>query len=127
MKHNLFVVIFSFLSTLSIASESIYKPTGIYTEPELAAKVESPPVIKVESPKGVHSHKCSKCGTTWSHTDASYGNTHDHTCPQCGKIEWNQTSTVMIQKPVVRQSVSNCPNGNCPLSNAPTYRIRKKR
>lgn len=36
----------------------------------------------------LHSHRCRSCGTVWSHTDASFGNVADHSCPKCGKVEW---------------------------------------
>lgn len=90
----------------------------------------------------VHSHQCGQCGTTWSHTNASYGSATAHSCPRCGSGPYYsqvsgssrtvpvyrtvQQPTYYVQQPaatvypqsmpVVRYTMGGgCPNGNCPI------------
>lgn len=37
---------------------------------------------------GEHSHRCSRCGTEWSHGADSYGSVAAHSCPSCGAVTW---------------------------------------
>lgn len=38
----------------------------------------------------MHAHKCKACNFIWFHNDANAGNVQSHTCPNCGKVEWEQ-------------------------------------
>jgi hypothetical protein len=71
---------------------------------------------------GQHSHRCSSCGTIWSHGSDSHGSYRDHQCPNCGRLQWQQyrgpmnggyvrSAPVMRYQPIVMRS---CPNGRCP-------------
>lgn len=70
----------------------------------------------VAAVEGVHSHKCSKCGTVWRHDHVSFGSTAHHTCPKCGAVNWDvYSASSPVVSPVIRYQQGNCPNGNCPL------------
>ena len=34
-----------------------------------------------------HEHQCSRCKTSWQHSEASNGRYRDHICPSCGFLE----------------------------------------
>lgn len=63
---------------------------------------------------GLHSHRCSACGSVWSHGAASHGDRESHSCPKCGRVEW---SVHVVAKPIVMLAPSQpgCVNGQCPL------------
>lgn len=83
-----------------------------------------------------HVHRCVN-GHEWSHTDASYGNVSDHTCPACGSVQWQihqhgtrivETRTAPAATPVPAlvtytipqvYGTSSCPGGVCPTPSAP--------
>ena len=44
--------------------------------------------VKYESPKGLHRHKCEKCGYVWEHSNSCAGSDSDHECPKCKTEEW---------------------------------------
>lgn len=73
----------------------------------------------------LHSHRCPVDGTTWVHSESSFGNAADHKCPKCGRLVWDiHQQNVQAAKPValpVFQSGGNCPGGVCP---APVRRRR---
>ena len=55
-----------------------------------------------------HSHRCGRCGYTWTHGESSFGNVQAHTCPKCGSGPW------WTQVPGSRRtmiSMPNCPTG----------------
>jgi predicted RNA-binding Zn-ribbon protein involved in translation (DUF1610 family) len=64
------------------------KPAA-HGKPLLGKSVAQPVQQATQAPLApYHSHRCSSCGTIWSHTDASYGDRAAHSCPQCGKVQW---------------------------------------
>lgn len=38
---------------------------------------------------GMHSHKCPRCGTIWSHGREAAGNSMAHSCPKCGTRQYD--------------------------------------
>ena len=92
---------------------------------EIAPKLQSPaPALKFHG-ADEHSHKCSRCGHEFWHTDASFGNAEAHRCPACGwGPNWQQyrrgssparavypSPNVM---PRIRVGLSVNPFANCP-------------
>ncbi len=76
---------------------------------------------------GVHSHRCSRCGYSWSHRDGDPRATH--VCAKCGRTQyvieshWTQAVEVAAPKPkslpVFRSGGGDgggCRTGNCPWS-----------
>lgn len=66
-------------------------------------KVVQPSKILGVLPAGWHSHRCNRCGTTWSHGHESYGRAADHACPKCGLIQWHKS-------PVTIRPARLCPD-----------------
>lgn len=96
-------------------------PVAFVVENRCPAKTPHAPVA------GLHTHRCHRCGTEWSHGSASLGRVADHTCPKCGAVEWNVAHAGGIAKPVTRPAVthaatSNCPGGVCPIQSRPVSR-----
>ena len=91
-------------------------------------RLTPPPALADSHPRvgTVHSHTCRVCNTTWSHTDTSFGNRADHSCPSCGKVEWQISATPALQLTQKQSAaLTNCPGGgNCPLSSPRTRRYK---
>ena len=92
-------------------------------------RLTPPPALADSHPRvgtvHLHSHRCSSCGNVWSHSDASFGNRADHSCPRCWKVEWEVSATPALQ--VIQKqpaALTNCPNGICPTA-IPSRRSRR--
>lgn len=97
-------------------------PIGLETQPSIGTTIQ-PQFKTVSAP--MHSHTCPFDGTTWWHTDASFGNTAAHTCPTCGRVVWDKDKSSNANMPLKFSSPlqSNCPGGVCPTpSYVPTRR-----
>lgn len=80
-----------------------------------------------------HTHRCGRCGTSWSHGNENVGNPSAHRCPGCGSLTWgNRTEGWSAPAYSSSRSYSQprysyrpttyfssgysygCPSGNCP-------------
>ena len=77
----------------------------------MVAKAKPTEVKAKQSPApGEHSHRCSTCGTTWTHGDEMNGNRAAHTCPNCGHLEWQ----IYQRGPAVQIKASQYFSTPCP-------------
>jgi hypothetical protein len=100
-----------------------YKWVGFYTNGTWTHDAWVPDVkpapAAAHSVAGLHSHQCSRCGTTWQHGHDSYGNAAAHTCPGCGTLNWTPRpamTNALAPPPMPWQPVSYAPRSmaNCP-------------
>lgn len=72
----------SIVLTLSLfALGEVPDPSPIVPDP---SPIVAPVVKQSLTTQPQHSHRCPRCGTTWSHGDESHGNAAAHRCPACG-------------------------------------------
>ena len=72
------------------AGKWLNKQDGVKTQsPPVVRKYVQPSVVRSSQPNTPgHSHRCGRCGATWSHENWNVGNPVAHTCPSCGYLEY---------------------------------------
>jgi hypothetical protein len=101
-----------------------------------SVKTYSAPRATYSAPRGNgpgHTHRCGRCGMSWSHENWNVGNPSAHTCPGCGSLTWGNRTEGWISRPTYRAvtqparasysppvyfssgySSGYCPTGTCP-------------
>lgn len=111
--------ILTWLPCAVIRAESPVLDWGAVVPAQMVIVASARPAVQALLP-GNHWHSCPRCGTSWQHSEASYGNVAAHTCPGCGALVWAKSAGPRQTPRPALAPVLSFPQGMRGASNCPT-------